>query len=425
MLTNVVRKLSKLCFPGSWLRTATPVEWTMSSVWVDYDLCDGCGLCSKKCPYSAIELKQGLPHILSTCTCCALCIEVCKQGALLTDLQPRTIPDFSSWKGIWVFAEQRNKKLAEVGLELLGKAGALGKQRSAEVCAVLLGHGVEPLAQTLFHFGADRVYLIQDPLLQQYSTEGYTSALAGLVSKHQPEILLMGATDLGRDLAPRLARRVRAGLTADCTGLEIDPAEGILLQTRPAFGGNILATIANRFSRPQMATVRPGVMEKNERGRVEGELLREEAGITAQEIRVHRLEAWNEVRELIDLTKAKVIVTAGRGAASREGLELLQGLARALDGELAGTRALIEEQWLPQDRQIGQTGQTVRPEIYIGCGVSGAVQHRAGMSGSRYVIAVNKDPRAPIFQVADWGLVGDLFQVVPELIHTLTANSSG
>ncbi len=396
----------------------------MPSIWIDYDLCDGCTLCLKKCPYEAIELRQGFPHILPNCTCCALCLDVCKQGALQADIQPRTIPDFSSWKGIWVLAEQQQGRLADVGLELLGKARELGEQRSEEVSALLLGHGVDELAKTLFRFGADRVYLLQDPLLEKYTTEGYTQALAELVTRHQPAILLLGATDSGRDLAPRLARRVGAGLTADCTGLEIDPEEGILLQTRPAFGGNILATIATRFSRPQMATVRPGVMRKTERGPGNGVLDQEEVTIQEQEIRAQTLEAWTEERKMVDLSKAKVIVNAGRGAASNEGLELLKELARALDGELAGTRALIEEQWLPQDRQIGQTGQTVRPELYIGCGVSGAVQHRAGMSGSRYVVAVNKDPRAPIFQVADWGLVGDLFQIVPELIKTLTRRRS-
>ena len=397
----------------------------MPSVWIDYDLCDGCTLCIKKCPYGAVELQEGRPRILDHCTCCGLCLEVCKQGALQTDIQPRAIPDFSSWRGIWVFAEQHDGRLADVGLELLGKARELGEQRSEEVCALLLGNRVEDLAGTLFSYGADRVYLVQDPLLGTYSTEGYTAALSRLVDAYQPDILLVGATDLGRDLAPRLARRVGAGLTADCTGLKIDAEEGILLQTRPAFGGNIMATIANRFSRPQMATVRPGVMEKKTGFPSAGVLCREEAGITEQTIRVNRLDIRPEEHEPIDLTKARVVVTAGRGAASKEGLALLGELARALDGELAGTRALIEEEWLPPDRQIGQTGQTVRPELYIGCGVSGAVQHRAGMSGSRYVIAVNQDSRAPIFQVADWGLVGDLFQIIPELINTLSDKASG
>ncbi|MFW6054866.1 MAG: FAD-binding protein [Thermodesulfobacteriota bacterium] len=392
----------------------------MPSVWIDYDLCDGCARCLKKCPYGAIELREGFPHILEQCTCCGLCLEACRQGALQTDIQPRTIPDFSSWEGVWVFAEQQEGRLAEVGLELLGKARELGEQRSEEVCALLLGNGVEDLAETLFCYGADRVYLVQDPLLKTYSSEGYAAVLAGLVGRYQPEILLLGATDLGRDLAPRLARRIGAGLTADCTGLRIDAEEGILLQTRPAFGGNIMATIANRFSRPQMATVRPGVMEKKSGFPAKGILCREEAGISGQEIRVRLLETWTAERELIDLSKARVIVAAGRGAASKEGLALLEKLARTLDGELAGTRAMIEEQWLPPDRQIGQTGQTVRPELYIGCGVSGAIQHRAGMSGSRYVIAVNRDSRAPILQVADWGLVGDLFQIVPELISSLS-----
>lgn len=392
----------------------------MPSVWIDYELCDGCGLCAKKCPYDAIAMRDGVPHILEQCTCCCLCLEVCKKGALQTDITPKAIPDFSAWKGVWVFAEHAQNTLQPITLELLGKARELAQQRSATVSALLLGDQVGPLVEPLFKAGAQRVYQIEDPRLQAYSTAAYTAALAGLVEKYTPEILLIGATDTGRDLAPRLARRVRAGLTADCTELSIDPEEGILLQTRPAFGGNVMATIVNRFSRPQMATVRPGVMEKRAPGAGQGELVAEPFECSKEISRVEVLESWSEEQERIDLSKARVIVAAGRGAASREGLELLEELARSLGGELAGTRAMIEEQWLPEDRQIGQTGQTVRPELYIGCGVSGAVQHRAGMTGSRYIIAVNKDPRAPLLSVADWSIVGDLFQVVPELINSLS-----
>ncbi len=392
----------------------------MPSVWIDYDRCDGCGLCAKKCPYDAVEMRDGIPHILEQCTCCALCLEACKRGALQTDLTARTVPDFSAWKGVWVFAEHQQNALQAISLELLGKARELAEQRSETVSALLLGDQGDPLVQPLFTAGAHRVYQVQDPRLRHYTTDAYTKSLARLVEKYKPEILLIGATDIGRDLAPRLARRVGAGLTADCTELSIDPEEGILLQTRPAFGGNVMATIVNRFSRPQMATVRPGVMEKRAPEPLQGELVAEQLEGGDQDSRVEILESWTEEGERIDLSKARVIVAAGRGAASSEGLELLEQLARSLGGELAGTRAMIEEQWLPDDRQIGQTGQTVRPELYIGCGVSGAVQHRAGMAASRYIIAVNKDPRAPLLSVADWSIVGDLFQVVPELISILS-----
>jgi len=238
------------------------------------------------------------------------------------------------------------------------------------------------------------------------------------VKEYRPNILLMGATHIGRDLAPRVSRRVGVGLTADCTELSIDPQEQILLQTRPAFGGNVMATIANRYSRPQMATVRPGVMEAVAK-RGKGNIVSHSVSLDEGQIGTRILELVKEKKKKVNLTAAKVIVAGGRGAGDAGSFRILEELAAMFGGEVAGTRVAVEEGWIPPERQVGQTGQSVRPELYVACGISGAIQHRAGMMKSRYIVAVNKDARAPIFQVADWGLVGDLHELVPEMIEQL------
>jgi electron transfer flavoprotein alpha subunit len=263
------------------------------------------------------------------------------------------------------------------------------------------------------------VILVEDPCLEQYRTVPYTDAMEMLIRRFNPNILLMGATHIGRDLAPRISRRVAVGLTADCTELTIDPHEKILLQTRPAFGGNVMATIANRYSRPQMATVRPGVMEQKETPGKKGDIIPENLSMSEQDIPTKVLEIVREAKKRGDLSKAKIIVAGGRGVGDADGFKVLENLAAALGGETAGTRVAVEEGWIPADRQVGQTGQSVRPELYIACGISGAIQHRAGIVNARYIVAINKDERAPIFQVADWGIVGDLHDLVPEMIRQL------
>jgi electron transfer flavoprotein alpha subunit/NAD-dependent dihydropyrimidine dehydrogenase PreA subunit len=389
------------------------------NVWVEVDLCNGCKRCLKACPYGAVELKDEKAMILERCTSCGACLEVCKQNAILTDAKPKTIPDFSDRKGVWVFAEQRDGKLSRVSLELLGKAQELAGALNQEVSALLLGYEVEELTKTLMRYGADNVFLAEQLTLKDYRTIAYAKVIEELVNHHKPNILLMGATHIGRDLAPRVSRRVGAGLTADCTELVIDPEEGILLQTRPAFGGNVMATIANRYSRPQMATVRPGVMEAKENPGHKGNLIKYEVSLSEEEIATKVLKVVKEKRKAVDLSKAKVIVAGGRGVGDATGFRVLEELAAAVNGEVAGTRVAVEEGWIPAERQVGQTGQSVRPELYIACGISGAIQHRAGMMNARYIIAVNKDPRAPIFQISDWSIVGDLHEVVPEMIGQL------
>ncbi|MDQ1335769.1 MAG: hypothetical protein QG552_2719 [Thermodesulfobacteriota bacterium] len=390
------------------------------TVWIETELCNGCKRCIKACPYGAVELRDGKAHILETCTSCGACIEVCKQKAIQTDIEPKVIPDFSDWKGVWVFAEQRDGALSRVSLELLGKAQSLAADLGQEVSAVLLGHQVSGLTKILFEYGATHIYLAQHKALTDYRTIAYAKVLGSLVMEFRPNILLMGATHIGRDLGPRLSRRVGVGLTADCTELTIDLEERILLQTRPAFGGNVMATIANRYSRPQMATVRPGVMEAVRKAGNKGNVITCKVSLSEKEIGTKVLEQFKEKKKGVSLSDARVIVAGGRGVGSDAGMKSLFSLAEALGGEVAGTRIVVEEGWLPVERQVGQTGQTVRPEIYIACGISGAIQHRAGMLGSRYVIAINKDAGAPIFQVADWGIVGDLHQVVPELTRAIS-----
>ena len=391
------------------------------TIWVEADLCDGCQRCIRACPYGAMEMHEGRARTLDHCTFCGACLEVCKNNAILSDVKPREIPDFTDRNGVWVFAEQRGGRLTRVCFELLGVARKLAADLEQEVSALLIGDDVSKLSDALIENGADHVLLAEHPALETYRTEPYTRVMEVLVNAHRPNILLMGATHIGRDLAPRVSRRVGVGLTADCTELTIDPESGVLLQTRPAFGGNVMATIVNRYSRPQMATVRPGVMAADPAPGRPGNVIRREIDLAEDAIGTRVIETVFERQQGTDITDAKVIVAGGRGVGGADGFALLEELARIMDGALAGTRIVVEEGLVPAANQVGQTGKTVRPEIYIACGISGAIQHRAGMMNSRYIIAINNDPGASIFTVADWGIVGDVHEIVPELIKQLTA----
>ena len=390
------------------------------TIWIIEDQCEGCKLCQRACPYEGIEIVDGVARVTDRCTSCGVCVSVCKNEAIESDITPRKIPDFSDHTGIWVFAEQTDGQIADVTLELLGKAQELSACLHEDISAVLIGKNVAHLCDTLSEYGTKHIYLAEDDLLEQFRTIAYADIIENLVKKYKPSILLIGATTLGRDLAPRVSIRVGSGLTADCTELSIDPDEKILWQTRPAFGGNVMATIASRYSRPQMATVRPGVMGKKVQTAGSVDLIHFIPDLDEARIRTKVLEIVKEKKNGIDISDANIIVAGGRGMDSKKGFDMLKKLADLLGGELACTRPIVEQGIMPQHAQVGQTGTIVRPEIYIACGISGAIQHRAGMMGSRYIIAVNNDPKAPIFQVANWGIVGDVNEIVPEMIKQLS-----
>ena len=342
--------------------------------------------------------------------------------------------NLEEYKGVYVFAQQVDNKLSSIGFELLGKAKDLAKDLNTDVTAVLIGSGIKDLADELAAYGADRVIVVDDPELKEYRTEPYTHALASVINKYKPEIMLVGATAIGRDLGPRVSARVATGLTADCTQLDIgdfplvakegqEQKHNQLLMTRPAFGGNTIATIACPNNRPQMATVRPGVMQKIER--IEGaKAVVEEynPGFTPDNKYVEILDVVKSVTETVDIMDAKILVSGGRGVGSPENFKILEDLAEALGGEVSCSRAVVDSGWKPKDLQVGQTGKTVRPQVYFAIGISGAIQHVAGMEESDLIIAINKDETAPIFDVADYGLVGDLNKIVPRLTEMIKAN---
>ncbi|SDF81673.1 electron transfer flavoprotein alpha subunit apoprotein [Thermoanaerobacter thermohydrosulfuricus] len=325
----------------------------------------------------------------------------------------------NEYKDIWVFAEQREQRLMNVSLEILGEARKLADKKGVKACAVLVGYGVKGLADELIKYGADVVYVIDNPLLKNYTTEGYAKVIADLVNELKPEVILYGATYIGRDLAPRIASRLHTGLTADCTGLDIDE-NGLLLQIRPAFGGNLIATIICPERRPQMATVRPGVMKKAPKdGKRKGEIIEIQANIKEGDIRIQIFDIIKEAKSKVNIEEADIIVSGGRGVGGAEGFKLIQQLADALGGVVGASRAAVDAGWISSDHQVGQTGKTVRPKLYVACGISGAIQHIAGMGNAKTIIAINKNPDAPIFKVADYGIVGDLFKVIPALIEEI------
>jgi electron transfer flavoprotein alpha subunit len=337
------------------------------------------------------------------------------------------------YKGVYVFAQQVDNELSGIALELLGKAKDLAADLEAEVTAVLVGHNVGSLVDTLAAYGADKVIVVDDPELEVYRTEPYTHALASVINEYKPEIMLVGATAIGRDLGPRVSARVKTGLTADCTVLEIgdfpivarpgqEQKHNQLLMTRPAFGGNTIATIACPDNRPQMATVRPGVMQAIEP--IEGakaEVIEYNPGFTPNNKYVEILEVVKSVKDTVDIMDAKILVSGGRGVGSPENFKILEDLAEVLGGEVSCSRAVVDNGWKDRDLQVGQTGKTVRPQIYFAIGISGAIQHVAGMEESDLIVAINKDETAPIFDVADYGIVGDLNKIVPALTEALRA----
>lgn len=387
---------------------------------VNSEKCNGCEECISSCPANAIGMKDGKAFIHEFCEACMLCISVCPEGAIIeTEKEaPAGAGDISRYKGVWVFAEQREGKVASVAYELLGIGRKLADDLETALSAVLFGSS-ESEATELIKWGADRVYHSTDPIFEHFHDEPYAQLLHSLIDEHCPEIVLAGATPIGRSFFPRVAARVRTGLTADCTSLAIDKGTRNLLQVRPAFGGNIMATILCPNHRPQMATVRPRVMKRCGYDETKkGDIIT----VKAERLQA-RTKVLRTVKEtsdcMVNLQEADIIVSGGRGLGEPKGFKLLEELAGLIGGAVGSSRAAVDSGWIPYRHQVGQTGKTVCPRIYFACGISGAVQHLVGMQSSDIIIAINKNPDAPIFNVATYGIVGDLYEILPLLIRKI------
>jgi len=383
------------------------------------ETCTGCGVCVRACPFGAIEVVEGKARIGDACTLCTVCVRSCPFHAIVIERPSVPVERFADYRGVWAVAEQEGGTLKTVSFELLGEGRRLAEKLGEELAAVVAGSDVAELVKPLGTYGADKVYLIENKLLEQYTTDAYTDVLAAVITRYKPSVVLFGATINGRDLAPRVAARLRVGLTADCTGLEIDN-EKRLVQIRPAFGGNIMASIISH-NRPQMATVRPRVMKVPKPDETRNPEV-EHVKINLDPITV-RSKVLEKVRELTKpsekIEEAEVIVSCGRGIGKQEELKQIYELAEALGAAVGGSRPIVDCGWLPHQQQVGQSGKTVSPRLYLAVGISGTIQHRIGMQSSDIIIAINKDPEAPIFNLANFGVVGDLFEIVPRLTEQL------
>lgn len=384
---------------------------------LDETRCIGCGICEDQCPFGSITMTDGLPVVGQSCNLCGACIEQCEVEALSLKIEKKSQhPPHHLFSGVWVYAEFGDQGLADVSLQLLGIGRSLADQRGVELAAVLLGHQTGDAAAGLIGHGADTVYRIDHPALAAFTDQCYEAAFSELITAHKPEIVLAGATAIGRSFIPGVATTVDAGLTADCTSLSIREKDGALLQTRPAFGGNVMATIVCQDARPQMATVRPNVMKQlpfdSQRTGEINDVIPKVQLTSSVEV----LESSTQQRAAINIQESDILVSGGRGLEDEKGFELLAQLAAVLGGKVSASRAVVDAGWIPYPHQVGQTGKTVAPKLYIACGISGAVQHVAGMQSSETIVAINRDPDAPIFDVADYGIVGDLYEVIPKLI---------
>lgn len=378
------------------------------------DKCTGCETCLSSCPFDAIVMKEGKAEITELCQMCRSCLSVCPEGAIVEVEEESDKKEKGQGSGVWVFAEQRDGVIAGVSFELLGEGRRLAGMLDTKLSAVLFGPS-ETGADELIKWGADRVYHCAEEIVKSFNDEPYAALLSDLIRLYKPEVVLAGATAVGRSFIPRVAARLKTGLTADCTGLDVDRETKNLLQVRPAFGGNIMATILCPHTRPQMATVRPRVMKRGEYDASrKGEVVK--VGADNVKSRTKVLETVKEVSELsVNLQEANIIVAGGRGVGGEKGFQMLRELADALGGCVGASRAAVDEGWIPYRHQVGQTGKTVGPKLYIACGISGAVQHLVGMQSSDIIVAINRNPEAPIFNVANYGIVGDIFEIVPML----------
>jgi len=387
------------------------------SIRVIKEKCTGCKLCIKSCPFGAIEVKDKLALIdLAKCNLCGACVPVCKFVAIELKKEHGPAKDLSGYKDVWVFCEQKKGKIQSVSWELLGEGKKLADKLNCDLCGIILGSDIEGEARSIIHRGAKKVYMVDAPELKHYLDEPYTNVLFSLISEYKPEIILCGATIIGRSLISRVAVKIDTGLTADCTALDIDEKERILLQTRPAFGGNIMATIITPNHRPQMATVRHKVMKEADVDTSrDGKIIKKSFKKEFYKSNARILDVVEELESTVNLAEADIIVSGGRGVGGPENFQIIRELAEMLGGAVGASRSAVDADWISYSHQVGQTGKTVCPKIYIACGISGQIQHLIGMQSSEIIVAINKDPDAPIFNVATYGIVGDLFEVVPAL----------
>ena len=388
---------------------------------IDSDKCTACGVCESSCAFGAISVLADCAVAGDSCTLCGACVENCPEQALRIVIAEKQMQsDLGGYAGIMVFAEYRHGTVAPVSYELLGIGRKLADQRGARLSAVLPGGAVSDLAQSLIAAGADTVLLAEHPMLEQFREDIYAGILEMVIRERKPEVVLAGATAIGRSVIPYVATAIGAGLTADCTRLEIREEDGMLLQTRPAFGGNIMATIECPQTRPQMATVRPKVMAPAEPDASRtGEVIQMQIPSELLQSKIDVIETVVNTEHHVNIQEFETLVAGGRGLDSAKGFALIQELAAELGGAVAASRAAVDAGWIPYPHQVGQTGKTVSPKLYIACGISGAVQHAVGMQSAEIVVAINRDKDAPIFDLATYGVVGDLYEVVPRLIQRL------
>jgi electron transfer flavoprotein alpha subunit/NAD-dependent dihydropyrimidine dehydrogenase PreA subunit len=389
----------------------------MAKLLINNDTCTGCESCIPACPFGALSMKEGIAVVDEKCTFCGACLDVCPVSAITLEKEEKAVTiDPGAYKNVWVFIEHEHGKVSTVSFELLGEGRKLADALGCHLCGMIFGDGVEGFVKEAIAYGAETVYVTESPILEQYRADPYACAAVNLIRKYKPEIVLFGATTQGRDFAGTVATTLEVGLTADCTGLDIDPETKYLRQTRPAFGGNIMATILDYPNyRPQMSTVRPKVFAMPQRDDSrKGEVIREPLPMTEEQVRTKVLE-FIKGTEAVNLVDAEIIVSGGRGLGNAESFKVIRELAEVLGAAVGASRATVDSGWISYEHQVGQTGRTVRPKIYIACGISGAIQHQAGMKTSDIIVAINKDPEAPIFKIANYGIVGDLFTIVPML----------
>lgn len=391
------------------------------SIRVIEEKCNGCKLCERVCPNGGIEVKDKLATIeLDSCTFCGACVSACRFRAITIEIEKQAKEDLTQYKDVWVFGEQWQGEIAPVVLELIAAGRQLADARQSKLAVVVLGDQLDKVAAELSEYPVDKIYVYEAPELASYDAEKYTRVLSDLCRELKPEIVLAGATTVGRSFLSRVAVQLYTGLTADCTGLAIGE-DGLLHQTRPAFGGNIMAEIVCPYTRPQMATVRHKVIPtspKSSNGH-KPEIVKLDTKSNLFRSRSEILEFIENIENTVNIVDADIIVSGGRGIQGPENFTMLEELAKALGGAVGSSRAAVDAGWIPYSHQVGQTGKTVCPKLYIACGISGAVQHLAGMQSSKTIIAINKDPNAPIFQVADFGIVGDVLEVVPMLTRKI------